>query len=298
MRLAAIDIGTNSTLLTVADAGNGALAPVLERCIVTRLGRGVSSTGRISDGGLEDTLAAVRLYLADCGSLGAETVRATGTSAMRDALNSSDVLAAFAGAGIGVEIISGDREAQLTYLSAVKDFGGGRLAVIDVGGGSTEIIIGEGGRISWRHSFNVGVVRGKERFFRSDPPSQRELSALSAWAAAEFRTVPAAPHSRVVAVAGTPTSMAAALRGTVDYSREKVQGAGLTMDVLRGFRDTISTLSYNERLGIFGLEEKRSDVIDAGAIILIEAVKALGVSEITVSDGGVRWGLLWEMACG
>ncbi|MFA6032812.1 MAG: Ppx/GppA family phosphatase [Myxococcota bacterium] len=297
MRIAAIDIGTNSTLLTVADTDGRTIKPVLERCEITRLGRGVSSTQSISEQGLASTLEAVRSYRADCTRLGVERLHATGTSAMRDAGNGAWALRAFAEAGVEVEIIAGEREAQLTYLSAARDFGGGGpLAVIDVGGGSTEVITGGGDAISWHRSFNVGVVRGREMFIRNDPPTGQEHALIYRWACSMFDPVPRVPGVGVVAVAGTPTTLMAVSRGVTDYRRSAVHGMKMTSGEIRGLFRTITSLPFSARLGIHGLEEKRADVIDAGALILLAAMQALGTEKITVSDGGVRWGLLWEMA--
>jgi exopolyphosphatase/guanosine-5'-triphosphate,3'-diphosphate pyrophosphatase len=299
LRLASIDIGTNSALLSVADAKSGRLSPVLERCTITRLGRGTASSGMICAEGLDETLCAARSYLDDCRRLGAERIRATGTSAMRDARNGSEVISAFASAGIEVEIISGDREASLTYLSAHRDFGGPkkRLAVIDVGGGSTEIIAGEGEGIAWRKSFQIGAVRARESCFsRADPPLHSEHAKVAGWAAREFDGVPSRPGVQAVAVAGTPTTLAAVSMGLKEYSGRKVHGRVLTAGEIRGLLWTVGSMKHKPRTNVYGLEPGRADVIDAGAIILLAAMSALGVDRITVSDGGVRWGLLWEMA--
>jgi exopolyphosphatase / guanosine-5'-triphosphate,3'-diphosphate pyrophosphatase len=298
VRLAAIDIGTNSTLLAVADAAEGGLRPVVERCEVTRLGRGVSSAGVISRTGLDATLAAVEAYLAECGRLGVERVRATGTSAMRDAANASEARAAFAALGLKVEVISGEREARLTYLSAIRDFGAvsPRLAVIDVGGGSTEVIIGEGGSIAWHRSFDVGVVRGKETWMPSDPPTDDEVRRAEAETEKTFTEIPECPGCTAVAVAGTPTTLAAVRKRLEVYSRSAVHGTVLSLADLRGLRDMLVRMPLVERVRLPGIEPKRADVLDTGAIILIKALERLGVEAVTVSDGGVRWGLLWEMA--
>jgi exopolyphosphatase/guanosine-5'-triphosphate,3'-diphosphate pyrophosphatase len=299
-RIAAIDVGTNTTLLSVADYVDGRLVPVLEQAVITRLGRDLSRTGVIGAQGLAETRVALESYLHDCRSLGAAAIRAVGTAAMRNAKNRDEVSAAFREAGIEVEIITGEKEAALTFLSAARDFGsdGRALAVIDVGGGSTEVILGDLSGVSWRKSLPIGVVTLKEALMPSDPPTQAEREAAFRETATALSGIPRAPERLFVAVAGTPTTLAAIKNGVdvAAYSRDSVHGTVLTAFDLERLDAMIAPMRLAARLGIKGLEPKRADVIDAGIIILGEAVKKLGVERITVSDGGVRWGVLWEMS--
>ncbi|MBI5527634.1 MAG: Ppx/GppA family phosphatase [Deltaproteobacteria bacterium] len=298
-RLAAVDIGTNTTLLAVAEPVGGTLVPVFERAAITRLGRDLSRTGVIGAQGLAETRAALASYVDDCRRLGATAIRAVGTAAMRNARNRDEVSNAFREVGVEVDIITGDKEAALTFLSAVRDFGtdGRPLAVIDVGGGSTEVILGDRTGISWRRSFPAGVVRLKERLMPSDPPTSGERDAARREAKRTLDGMPRGAERLVVAVAGTPTTLAAIKNGVnvAAYSREAVHGTVLTIADLDRLDAMIAPMRVADRLGIKGLESKRADVIDAGIVILSEAMRRLDADSLTVSDGGVRWGLLWKM---
>src|SRR5712692_9307826 len=177
-RYATIDIGTNSVLLLVAERLKGGdFAPIVERAEITRLGRDVDRTHRLSEQGIEDTLAVLTRFAAEARAAGALQIAILATSAVRDAQNGADFLrAAQERAGVQVEVISGDREAQLTYLAVFQEFGRTEpihpLVVIDIGGGSTEFVYGAAaasGAISYRRSFDVGSVRLTERFIHSDP---------------------------------------------------------------------------------------------------------------------------------
>lgn len=298
-RFAAIDIGTNTTLLAVADFENGSLAPVLERASITRLGRDLSRTGVIGEQGLAETLAALRGYLGDCRRLSVDRLEAVGTAAMRSAANRSAVLAAFLREGVNVDVIPGEKEAALTFLSSLHDFGrrGCGLAVIDVGGGSTEVILGNEAGISWRKSFPIGVVKLKESVMPSDPPTDSEREAARRAVEAGLSGIPPGQGMLAVAVAGTPTTLAAIKNGVPieAYSRDAVHGTVLDVADLLRLDTMIAPMSLTERRIITGLEPKRADVIDAGILILRETMRRLGADSITVSDGGVRWGVLWEM---
>jgi len=297
MRAATIDIGTNSTLLLVADVCNGQIKPVLERCEITRLGRGVSASGWISKEGMDETALALSSYAGDCKKLGVEKVKAVTTSAMRDASNRDEVVKEFLKNGVEVEVIPGDREAALTFESAVRDFGGNeQIAVIDVGGGSTEVIVGGFDGIRWRRSFDVGVVRARERFLENNLCDPARHAVIETWAAKNFCEIPKVKVGLAVAIAGTPTTLVAIKNGILVWDRSKVHGEVLSAADIRGLGATLGQLEPADRIGVFGLDPKRSDVIDSGASILLAAMQALGAESITVSDGGVRWGLMWELA--
>ena len=299
MRIAAIDIGTNTTLLTIAKMDGRTLVPMLERAEITRLGRNLSQTGVIGAEGLAATCEVLKSYVADCRRLGVQRLRAVGTAAMRSAENADAVRAAFAENGVEVEIISGEQEAALTFLSAVRDFGhdGRPLAVIDVGGGSTEVTLGSDGEITWRKSFPVGAVKAKELWMPSDPPTAKEVATTRRKLDSSLGGIPSAPGHTVVAVAGTPTTLAAIKNGidVASYSRDAVHGTVLSDGDLNDLLNTIVNRPLTDRYAIRGLEPKRADVIDTGAMILLAVMDQLGAKAVTVSDGGVRWGVLWEM---
>ena len=297
-RYATIDVGTNSVLLLVADRqADGRFTPVLERAEITRLGRGVDRTRTLSPEGMEDTLAVVAAYAAEARQLGAEGVAVSATSAARDASNGADFIrGARERAGVEVEIIGGELEAQLSYASAHQDFGGaGRpLVVLDIGGGSTEFIYGDGrGGVSFRHSFDVGSVRLTERHVRTDPMAPAERAAIEASLREQFSTLPPPPAgAELVGVAGTVTTLFAVRHAIAPYDAARVHGARLALAELDALVDRLCTTPLAARKALPGLQPKRADVIPAGALVLREAMRAVGARDCIVSDRGVRWGLL------
>jgi exopolyphosphatase/guanosine-5'-triphosphate,3'-diphosphate pyrophosphatase len=299
-RFAAIDVGTNTVLLTVAERRGAALAPVVERAEITRLGRGVDASGRLDPAGIRDTVAVLAAYAAEARALGAEIVACVATSAARDAANGADFFeAARKAAAVAPEVISGDEEARLVYASAWRDFGGaGPLAVLDVGGGSTEFTVGDGPSPSDRTSLQIGAVRLTERHVRGDPPSPAEQDALRRAAQDALRPLAAmaAPlgPARLVGVAGTVTTLSAVEQALPEYDAERVHGATLTLDSADALVARLAALTVRARAALPGMEPKRADVILAGAIVVVEAMRAAGFDRLTVSDRGVRWGLLHD----
>ncbi|MBX3183702.1 MAG: Ppx/GppA family phosphatase [Polyangiaceae bacterium] len=302
-RAAAIDIGTNSVLLTVAERGPAGLAPVLERATITRLGEGVDQRRALSDAAAERTLACLREYAATLRELGSPPLRVVGTSALRDAALGSEFCAAARELlGEAIEIISGEREARLSYRGALSGLtelaeldAACPVLVFDVGGGSTEIIAAQGGTIHWCQSLDVGCVRLTERLLRADPPTPSEIEGARALIRRALAALPA-PHGEValVGVAGTLTTLAAVARGISPYDPERVHGARLTAEEMETLTTRLAALSTAERTALPGLSPKRADVIVAGALIACEVLRWAGAEGCIVSDRGVRWGLLHE----
>lgn len=301
-RYAAIDVGTNTVLLLVAERRGGAFVPVLERAEITRLGRGVDATGRLDPAAIRETVAAVAEFTRAARGLGAEGIVCVATSAARDASNGAAFFeAARAEAGVSPEVVSGDEEARLVWASAWRDFGvpGAPLAVLDVGGGSTELSFGDGPAPAGRTSLQVGAVRLTERHVRSDPVVSGELSRLREAAREAVR--PLEPlfrerrgAGRLVGVAGTVTTLSAVAQRLPAYDPERVHGSALGLDEVEALVLRLSAMSVKERAALPGMEPKRADVILAGAIVVAEAMRATGFDRLTVSDRGVRWGLLHD----
>jgi exopolyphosphatase/guanosine-5'-triphosphate,3'-diphosphate pyrophosphatase len=228
LRVAVIDIGSNSTRLLVADVEDGRVTPVERRSTVTRLGRGVDLTGQLAAEAIEAACAAVDPYVATLQEMGAERVDAIATSAVRDATNGGAFVAELRERfALSARVLGGDEEARLTYLGATSEHVPEEpTLVIDIGGGSTELIVGEGREIKWHASLQAGVVRHTERHLSSDPPTPVELEAL----AADLRglieaAVAEAPGAAAgIAVAGTPTSLAAIELELVPYDPQRVHG--------------------------------------------------------------------------
>jgi len=299
MRWAAIDVGTNTVLLLVAERRGGTVVPLVERADITRLGRGVDATGRLDPAAIRETVEVLARYAREARALGAAGISCVATSAARDARNGAEFFAAArAAAGLAPEVISGDEEARLVYGSAFRDFGaGGPLAVLDVGGGSTEVIVGEGPAPRARVSLQVGAVRLTERHVRRDPPGPGELEALRSGAREALRPAGAlapCPGARLVGVAGTVTTLCAVSLALPAYDPARVHGAAMALGEVEVLVARLARLTVAERAALPGMEPKRADVILAGGIVVAEAMRAMGFDRLTVSDRGVRWGLLYD----
>lgn len=298
MRVASIDIGTNSVLLLVAELRGSHLLPVCEQATITRLGQGVDATGELAPEAVQRTLGC----LADCarqiGALGVDRVAAVATSAMRDARGAEHFLGrAEAILGVRPEVISGEAEALLTFDGALVGLEPeGPLAVFDVGGGSTEIIVGArvgrgGGTLSHAVSLDVGSVRLTERLIHCDPPDEAELLAVRAAVRQALRAAPSMRGRPLVGVAGTVTTLSAYVHHAVPYDPRKVHGSVLAREALSEAIATLARMSNAERRQLAAIDPRRADVIVAGALIVDEICAAADVERIIVSDRGVRWGL-------
>ena len=302
-RVAVIDVGTNTVLLTVAERSGTSFRPVVERAEITRLGRGVDRTGRLDASAIAETVAVIARYAAEARSLGAERIAAVATSAARDASNGTEFFeASRAAAGLAPEIIAGGEEARLVHLSAWGDFGapGSPLAVLDVGGGSSELTWGAGPVPEGRRSFQMGAVRLTERAAPGDPPSaadfrrMEELARAALSEVAEIRVSGALAGARLVAVAGTVTTLAAVAQALPAYDALRVHGSAMGRSELTALVVRLADLSTAGRARLPGMEPKRADVIVAGGILVATAMELGGFAQLTVSDRGVRWGLLHD----
>ncbi len=298
-RYAAIDVGTNSVLLLVAERdAAGTFRAVDERLEITRLGRGVDRTRRLDPRSIDDTVAALARFAAVAREAGARELVVTATSAARDATNGAEFFArAKEAADVAVEVLPGDLEAELSYEAAARDFGGPgvALAMVDIGGGSTEIVQGEGERLSFRRSLDVGAVRLTERWLASDPARPEELARLRDDVRAALAAVPPVrPGTRLVGIAGTITTLCAIELGVDGYDGRLVHGRELSLTTVRELAGRLGALPLEARKRVPGLPEKRADTIVAGAEILTAVLERLDLDRLTVSDRGVRWGLLYR----
>jgi len=300
-RFATIDVGTNTVLLLVAERRGDLFSPVCERAEITRLGRGVDREGRLDPQAVEETVAVLARFAAEARALGAAAIACVATSAARDAGNGQEFFeAAQRAAGVRPEVISGDLEARLVFESAFRDFGAGsaELAVLDVGGGSTEIGLGSGPTPRVHQSLQIGAVRLTERVAPPDPPGESGLAALRARAAEALSPARTMAHGealgRLVGVAGTVTTLAAVEQALEVYDGAAVHGRELSLAALERLYRALGALTTPERARLPGMEPKRADVIVAGCAIVLEALRLLGFDRLTVSDRGVRWGLLYH----
>jgi len=306
MNLCTIDIGTNTTLLLVARLPPGAeLERIEERAEITRLGRGIGAGGELGVEGITRTLGVLREFAAVARRHEAK-IAAVGTEALRRAPNAAAFLDPAAEIlGGPVEVIDGTREAALTFRAvadAFPDALAGALSVVDIGGGSTEIVVATRGVVKFNASLPLGSVRLTERFIRHDPPRPDEIAAVTAAVDAALAgvpfPVPAAQPVALVGVAGTVTSLAAMAEALSSYDPARVHGYRLSQAALAEqiARLRVGTQAARER--IVGLDPRRADVILAGALILQQIAAAARVGEVRVSDRGIRWGLMHELASG
>jgi exopolyphosphatase / guanosine-5'-triphosphate,3'-diphosphate pyrophosphatase len=305
MRVAAIDIGTNSVLLLVAERSPDGLRAVCERSTITRLGQGVDRTRRLHPDAVSRTLDCLRDYATILREQGAARISVVGTSASRDAEGACEfVKAAGQILGTAPTVISGEREAELTFSGALSGLSlEGQVAVQDVGGGSTEIVLGEvraGRPVAHRAvSLDVGSVRMTERFLASDPPSAAELKALREHVRGVLLGAPSASAGvQWVGIAGTITTLLSVQLGMHPYDGAKVHGATLTLRSLEAIGSRLAAMTLVDRRKVIGLEPKRADVIVAGACIVSEVLAHQEAASMMVSDRGVRWGLALELARG
>jgi len=301
MILATIDIGTNTVLLLVAraDAGQGPVEVIEERAEITRLGRGIGVDGRLGTQGIDRSLAALRQFAAVARQHGAR-IAAVGTEALRRAPNAADFLTpAEAILGVPIEVIDGAREAALTFQAvraAFSDTRTGPVTVIDIGGGSTEIVIANDGEPSYRTSLPLGSVRLTERFIRHDPPEPADIDALTKAVDEAVSPVPfPTKGAPLVGVAGTVTSLAAMALALESYDSTRVHGYRMPIADLDHQLDRLAHAAAAERERMVGLDPRRADVILAGGLILDRIARAAGATEVRVSDRGIRWGLLQEI---
>lgn len=309
--VAAVDIGTNSVKMTVAQrSAEGALNILFDGTTITRLGKGVDSSGRITDEAAERTLSALAEFGERARSLGAQTVAAVGTSALRDATNGAEIVAeAERRLGGTVEIIVGEREAELTYRAARNDADIARatgammaalFATSDIGGGSTEIVQGVDADIIYAESIQIGAVRLSERAGLGDPITGESFQTallLANAALADVPTPPAALAPVLVASGGTAANLAAmeiAARGE-PVTFDAVHASRLTREQIESRTVLLASLPLAERRNVPGLEPDRADVIVAGAIIQARVMARLGVDSLFVSLRGLRYGLLYEL---
>ncbi len=305
MRVAAIDCGTNSIRLLVADltgtADGPRLADVHREMRVVRLGEGVDATKRLSSGAIDRTWRALADYTAILRASGAVRVRMAATSATRDAENRDEFVAMVANTlGQEPEVISGTEEAELSLRGAVGDLlpDRGPFLVADIGGGSTELVVG-GSEVLGRCSLDIGCVRITERILHSDPPSADESAAARRWAqealAAGLAQLPLARARRFVAVSGTATTVAAAAMALPAYDPVRIHLSAISDDALHATAKRLLTATRAHRAGLGYMHPGRVDVIGGGALILAvlsELVRtATGISEVTVSEHDILDGL-------
>jgi exopolyphosphatase/guanosine-5'-triphosphate,3'-diphosphate pyrophosphatase len=301
--LAAIDCGTNSTRLLISDGEGRHRRAVDRQNVITRLGRGVDATGRLEVAAIDRTVDVLRRYKDAIDAHGVTTVRMTATSAARDAANSDDFFdAAEAAIGVRPELISGTEEGQLSFMGATAELdpADGPFLVVDIGGGSTECIVGTT-QVDAVRSLDLGCVRLTEKHLAGDPPTPEELSNAIAEATELFddllREVPGVHTARtVVGLAGTITTVAAVEIGLAEWDRDAIHHFRLTRAAAEDVFRTLATERLADRVHNPGLEAARADVIVGGCCALVALFRTLGLDELLVSEADILDGLVFSLA--
>lgn len=311
-RVAAIDCGTNSIRLLVADAdpATGELVELDRRMEIVRLGQGVDRTGRLAPEALERTFAACRQYAAVIREHGAERVRFVATSASRDAENRDDFVRGVLGIlGVEPEVITGDQEAEFSFDGATKELvGRDDLAkpylVVDIGGGSTEFVVGDD-RVRAARSVDIGCVRMTERHLVrdgvvGDPPAPAAIDAIRADVDAALNlaeeTVPLTSAATLVGLAGTVTTVAAIALGLQEYDPEAIHHSRISLEQVREITGRLLTSTHAERAAIGAMHPGRVDVITSGALILLAVMERTGAREVVVSEHDILDGIAFHAA--
>jgi exopolyphosphatase/guanosine-5'-triphosphate,3'-diphosphate pyrophosphatase len=315
VRVAAIDCGTNSLRLLIADvdARRGELADIDRRVEIVRLGQGVDATGRLAPEALDRTLRVLADYAAAIRSAGAGPVRMVATSATRDAANAGEFVRGVRQIlGAEPEVISGAEEAALSFTGATAELvGAGRAGLLppflvaDIGGGSTELVLGgEAGSAGPRQavSVNIGCVRLTERHLRSDPPAPAEIAAATADIDAALVqaavTVPAASARTLVGLAGSVTTVTAIALGLPAYDPARIHYARIPVSVVHEVTLSLLGQTRRQRAGLAVLHPGRVDVIGAGALILDRIMARFGFAELVTSEHDILDGIAWSLVRG
>ncbi|NED33538.1 Ppx/GppA phosphatase family protein [Streptomyces sp. SID8499] len=311
-RVAAIDCGTNSIRLLVADADpvTGELVDLDRRMTIVRLGQGVDRTGRLAPEALERTFAACREYAEVIERHGAERVRFVATSASRDAENRDEFVRGVVDIlGVEPEVISGDQEAEFSFTGATRELTGRAdldkpFLVVDIGGGSTEFVVGED-RVRAARSVDVGCVRMTERHLVrdgvvSDPPAEDQIAAIRADVEAALdlaeETVPLRAAHTLVGLAGSVTSVSAIAQDLPEYDSERIHHSRVSRDRVREITTRLLHSTHAERAEIPSLHPGRVDVIGAGALVLLAIMERVGAEEVVVSEHDILDGIAWSVA--
>jgi exopolyphosphatase/guanosine-5'-triphosphate,3'-diphosphate pyrophosphatase len=302
MRVGVVDCGTNSIRLLIADIERNNFREVTRQMQVVRLGQGVDETNQFHPDALERTFAAVDLYAGELARRGVEKLRFCATSATRDALNRQIFVDGVKERlGIEPEVISGDEEARLSFAGATREFNrtDGPFLVVDIGGGSTEFVLGTDS-VDSAISVNIGCVRMSERHFRNDPPTADEITIARsdiqnaidiASASVDIKSA-----KTLVCVAGTATTVAAAALDLPEYDRHAIHLSRISADQVHAVSDRFLTMTRDERAALGYMHPGRVDVITAGSLVLSKIVKATGAKEFVASENDILDGMAWSLA--
>jgi exopolyphosphatase/guanosine-5'-triphosphate,3'-diphosphate pyrophosphatase len=302
MRVAAIDCGTNSIRLLIADIDGSNFREVVRDMEIVRLGQGVDESGQFHPDAIARTLAAVDKFAAEIAKRGVEKIRFCATSATRDATNRHlFVDGVRERLGIELEVISGDEEAALSFAGAIKDLdpSNGPFLVVDIGGGSTEFVFGTS-TVEAARSVNIGCVRMTERHFATDPVTTQQIELartdIQAAIAQAAAIVPITQAKTLVAVAGTATTVAAAALNLPEYDRYAIHLSRISAQQTHDAATMFATSAREQRLALGYMHPGRVDVIAAGSLVLSEIMKSTGASEFVASESDILDGMAFSLA--
>ncbi|MGW0614105.1 Ppx/GppA phosphatase family protein [Streptomyces sp. NPDC002788] len=311
-RVAAVDCGTNSIRLLVADAdpATGELTDLDRRMTIVRLGQGVDRTGRLAPEALERTFAACREYAGIIKEHGAERLRFVATSASRDAENRDEFVRGVLDIlGVEPEVITGSQEAEFSFTGATKELAGGDhlpepYLVVDIGGGSTEFVVGDD-RVRAARSVDIGCVRMTERHLVrdgvvSDPPSKEQIAAMRADIEAALdvaaETVPLREARTLVGLAGSVTTVSAIAQELPEYDSTAIHHSRVSHAKVREITERLLRSTHAERAAVPSMHPGRVDVIGAGALVLLAIMERTGAQEVVVSEHDILDGIAWSVA--
>ncbi|MEV7614021.1 Ppx/GppA phosphatase family protein [Streptomyces sp. NPDC089799] len=311
-RVAGIDCGTNSIRLLVADCdrATGELVELDRRMTIVRLGQGVDRTGRLAPEALERTFAACREYAAVIKELGAERIRFVATSASRDAENRDEFVQGVKEIlGVEPEVISGEQEAEFSFTGATRELAGTEhldqpFLVVDIGGGSTEFVVGEE-HVRAARSVDVGCVRMTERHLVvdeqiTDPPTEEQVAAMRADIEAALdlaaETVPLSEARTLVGLAGSVTTVAGIAQELPEYDSARIHHSRVSIEQVREITGRMLTSTHAERAAIGVMHPGRVDVIGAGSLVLLAIMERIGAHEVVVSEHDILDGIAWSVA--
>jgi exopolyphosphatase/guanosine-5'-triphosphate,3'-diphosphate pyrophosphatase len=301
LRVAAIDCGTNSIRLLIADIEGTNFREVTRLMEVVRLGQGVDKTGQFNPDAIARTLAAVDIYAAEIAKRGVEKIRFCATSATRDATNRDLFIeGVFERLGIRPEVISGDEEARLSFMGATKDLpaADGPFLVVDIGGGSTEFVFGTE-TVEAAKSVNIGCVRMSERHFTGDLPDPGQVAAatedIDEAIAQAAKLVPITKAKTLIAVAGTATTVAAAGLDLPEYDRYAIHLSHISAEKVHQVSQAFIKMTRNQRESLGYMHPGRVDVISAGSLVLSRIMRATGATEFVASESDILDGMAWSL---
>ncbi|GAA2621247.1 Ppx/GppA phosphatase family protein [Paractinoplanes durhamensis] len=300
-RVAAIDCGTNSIRLLIADVTDGEIIDVSRRMEIVRLGEGVDRTGRLADAALARTKKALQGYASEIAELAIDRVRMCATSASRDASNAADFRDMVRGVlGVDPEVITGDEEARLSFTGAVAGLNAQPpFLIVDIGGGSTEFVTGTDG-VEQAISMDIGCVRMTERHLHSDPPTAAEIDAatrdITEAVDRALAAVPGRSASTLVGLAGTVTTMAALAQGLPEYDATRIHHARVSREAIAKVADELLAMTTAERLALPVMHPGRADVVGGGALILKIIMERSGQDAVVASEHDILDGIAFSIA--